>query len=112
MVPEIYVEPFPKIGVKYQLTRDEGAFPVWFRDGNSLFFRRVPRGTEGTGTHLVQLDIAAGAAFAWRNERQLPIKGFQQFGGLRDFDVMPDGKRFVMLFPAPKEQGEVDRPRT
>jgi hypothetical protein len=97
--------------VKHQITRSEGAFPVWSRDGRSLFFRRVPRGTEGTGTHLVQVEIAGGSTFAWRNERELPIKGFLLFGGQRDYDVMPDGKRFVMVFPARDEPGEVQRPR-
>jgi len=108
---QIYVEPFPKTGVKYQITRNEGAFPTWAPDGKSLFFRRVPRGTEGTGTHLVQVEIAGGSGFAWRNERELPIKGFLQFGGLRDYDVMPDGKRFVMVFPARSAAGDVERPR-
>jgi Tol biopolymer transport system component len=111
-IEQIYVEPIPRRpGVKHQITRSEGAFPVWSRDGRSLFFRRVPRGTEGTGTHLVQVEIAGGSTFAWRNERELPIKGFLLFGGQRDYDVMPDGKRFVMVFPARDEPGEVQRPR-
>jgi hypothetical protein len=110
-ITQIYVEPVPRTGVRHQITRNEGAFPVWSRDGRSLFFRRVPRGTEGTGTHLVQVEIADGSTFAWRNERELPVKGFLMFGGLRDYDVMPDGKRFVMVFPARNESGEVERPR-
>lgn len=71
----------------------------------------MPRGTEGTGTHLVQVEIAGGSSFAWRNERELPIKGFLLFGGLRDYDVMPDGKRFVMVFPSRDEAGRAERPR-
>jgi serine/threonine-protein kinase len=111
-IEQIYVEPIPRRpGVKHQITRSEGAFPVWSRDGRSLFFRRVPRGTEGTGTHLVQVEIVPGSAFAWQNERELPIKGFLLFGGQRDYDVMPDGKRFVMVFPPRNEAGELARPR-
>jgi serine/threonine-protein kinase len=106
---QIYVEPFPRRpGETHQITRSEGAFPVWSRDDRFLFFRRVPRG--GTGTHLVQVEIVPGSAFAWRNERELPIKGFLQFGGQRDYDVMPDGKRLVMVFPAPDKAGEIERP--
>jgi serine/threonine-protein kinase len=111
-IEQIYVEPIPRRpGVKHQITRSEGAFPVWSRDGRSLFFRRVPRGTEGTGTHLVQVEIVPGSTFAWQNERELPIKGFLLFGGQRDYDVMPDGKRFVMVFPPRNEAGELARPR-
>jgi Tol biopolymer transport system component len=111
-IEQIYVEPIPRRpGVKHQITRSEGAFPVWSPVGRSLFFRRVPRGNQGTGTHLVQVEIADGSTFAWRNERELPIKGFLLFGGQRDYDVMPDGKRFVMMFPARNEAGETQRPR-
>jgi serine/threonine-protein kinase len=111
-VEQIYVEPIPRRpGVKHQITRSEGAFPVWSRDGRSLFFRRGARGNEGTGTHLVQVEIAQGSAFAWQNERELPLKGFLLFGGQRDYDVMPDGKRFVMVFPARDDAGEIQRPR-
>jgi serine/threonine-protein kinase len=109
---QIYVEPIPRgPGVKYQITRSEGAFPVWSRDGRSLFYRREARGTDSTGTHLVQVEIAEGSTFAWHTERELPIKGFLLFGGQRDYDVMPDGKRFVMVFPARDEAGETQRPR-
>jgi serine/threonine-protein kinase len=111
-IEQIYVEPIPRIpGVRYTITESEGAFPVWSPDGRSLFFRRVPRGAEGTGTHLVQVEIVPGSTFAWQNERELPIKGFLLFGGQRDYDVMPDGKRFVMVFPPRNEAGELERPR-
>jgi eukaryotic-like serine/threonine-protein kinase len=110
-VEQIYVEPFPPTGVKYQITRAEGAFPIWAPDGRSLFFRRVPRGTEGTGTHLVQVEVSDAGPFEWRNERELPISGFLQFGGLRDYDVLPDGQRFVMVFPVRDASASSDRPR-
>jgi Tol biopolymer transport system component len=109
-IEQIYVEPIPRTGEKHQITRNEGAFPVWSTDGRSLFFRRV-LGGEGMGTHLVQVEIVPGSAFAWQNERELPIKGFLLFGGQRDYDVMPDGKRFVMVFPPRNEAGDLERPR-
>ena len=109
-IEQIYVEPIPRTGEKHQITRNGGAFPVWSRDGRSLFFRRA-QGGEGIGTHLVRVEIVPGSAFVWQNERELPIKGFLLFGGQRDYDVMPDGKRFVMVFPPRNEAGDLERPR-
>jgi hypothetical protein len=59
----------------------------------------------------VQVEIARESAFAWHNERELPIKGFLLFGGQRDYDVMPDGKRFVMVFSSQEKAGRTERPR-
>jgi Tol biopolymer transport system component len=96
---QIYIEPFPPTGERHQLTRSSGAFPVWSRDGRSLFYRRNAQTATGEDTtEFVQVDIVNRAAFQWRNERRLPVGAFRIFGGIRDYDVFPDG-RFLMLFP-------------
>jgi serine/threonine-protein kinase len=109
---QIYVQPFPATGASYQLTRESGAFAVWSPDGRYLFYRRNATTTAGeTAPGLFQVEIVPGERFAWRNERRLPFENFLVFGGLRDYDVLPDG-RFVMLFPAETgAAGDAERPR-
>jgi serine/threonine-protein kinase len=109
---QIYVEPFPPTGEKHQLTRESGAFPIWSPDGRSLFYRRNAQSTAGEEvTEFAQVDIVDGETFRWRNERPVPVGSFQIFGGLRDYDVLPDG-RFVMLFRGNRsESGEAERLR-
>jgi serine/threonine-protein kinase len=110
---QIYVEPFPPTGVKYQVTQASGAFPVWSPDGKALVYRRGATATTGEmGAGLMQVEVVSESGFSWRNERRLPFERFLTFGGLRDYDMMPDGKRFVMVFragdSAPEER---ERPR-
>jgi hypothetical protein len=42
----------------------------------------------------------------------LPFEHFLVFGGVRDYDLMPDGQRFVMVFPAGEDPVQAaERPR-
>ena len=36
--PNVYVQPFPGAGGKYQVSRDGGSYPVWRADGKELFY--------------------------------------------------------------------------
>jgi serine/threonine protein kinase len=109
---QIYVQPYPPTGETYQITRESGAFPVWSPDGKSLSYRRrVLSGSAEQGVGMVQTEIVGGSRFAWRNERPLPFKDFLIFGGVRDYDIMPDGQRFIMVFPANDRPTSVVRPR-
>jgi len=110
---QIFVQPFPPTGVEYQVTQDTAAFPVWAPDGSALSYRRAVSNAAGEqAAALFQVDVVRdGARFSWRNERRLPIGGFQAFGGLRDYDILPDG-RFLMVFPLrPAGSDELPPPR-
>jgi Tol biopolymer transport system component len=37
--PEVYVQPYPGLGGKWQVSTDGGLEPVWNRDGRELFYR-------------------------------------------------------------------------
>jgi Tol biopolymer transport system component len=112
LTDQIYVQPFPTTGATYQITSESGGYPVWTADGGSLSYRRNTTATTGeTAPGLFRVEIVAGERFAWRNERRLPFEGFLIFAGMRDYDVLPDG-RFVMLFPAEsRATGDAQRPR-
>ena len=82
---EVWMEPLPQTGTRYQLTRDGGSHPLWAPDGQSVYFDR--------GQQLFRLKVTA------REPVPLPIKGFQQAEYRRQFDLMPNGRQFLMLFP-------------
>ncbi len=47
------------------------------------------------------IDITTDAAFAFGNEQVLGMQGFLYLtGGIRTYDITPDGQRFLMIFPA------------
>jgi Tol biopolymer transport system component len=83
---EIYVVPFPGPGSKSQVSTDGGTQPRWNRNGRELFFRSGPK--------MMAVDVETGAAFRSGTPRMLFEKASS------DYDVAPDGRRFVMLKPA------------
>ena len=58
-----------------------------------------------TGRSLMKFQGEGPQLFGER--RELPIAGFIPTGLRRTFDLMPDGKRFVMLFRGPVTVGVV-----
>ena len=88
---EVWIEPFPQTGARHQVTRDGGSHPMWRPDGAALYFDR--------DNQLFQLTVNAKDMAAINTPTPLPIKGFAQAEYRRQFDLMPDGRRFLVLFP-------------
>jgi Tol biopolymer transport system component len=94
----IQVQPFPATGVVQQIVQTGEAAPVWTKAGNELFFRRAAN--TGEPMQIMGLEIATAGGITFRNPRTLPIQGAIMTLGYRDFDITPDGERFVMIYPA------------
>jgi Tol biopolymer transport system component len=88
---ELWLEPLPRTGARYQITRDGGGHPLWLPDGRSLYFDR--------GQQLFTLAVNLAAPASSGDPVPLPIKGFAQGEYRRQFDLMPNGTQFLMLFP-------------
>ena len=104
---ELFVEPFPKTGARHQVSRETAWGPVWAPDGSELFYR------VGGGRNIFKsVEVTTDPAFTFTNERVLPIEGFLIAFRSRDYDITPDGERFVFIMPAEStESGEPLRPR-
>ena len=87
---EVWLEPLPRTGVRHQLTRDGGGHPLWLPDGRTIYFDRQQR--------LFRLAINLTSPSSSGPAVALPIEGFVQGEFRRQFDLMPDGQRFLMLF--------------
>jgi len=87
---EIYVEPFPRTGVRTRISDAGGERPVWSPDGREIFYDK-----DGT---LYVAPVSAAAPFTARPPVALPITGFMQATGRRLWDLAPDGTRFLMMF--------------
>jgi Tol biopolymer transport system component len=89
--PEVWLEPLPITGKRVQLTKNGGSHPQWSPDGGRLYFDQDDQ--------LFQMDIATSGEPQGSDPVALPIKGFRQGELQRQYDLTPDGKGFVMLFP-------------
>jgi serine/threonine-protein kinase len=93
----IYVQPYPpKPGVKYEISRNGGAWPVWSPLAGELFYRL----NVGEGNARIKAVNVSMSPPGFTSDRDLPIRGFIQVTNYRDYDVMPNGKEFLMVYPA------------
>ena len=90
----IVVQPFPNVGDgQWRVTTGGASQPVWSRDGKELFY------LDGADV-LTSVRVESGAAF----ERGAPVRVLPRayvstvatYGG-RQYDLSPDGKRFLMM---------------
>jgi len=88
---EVFVQPYPATGAKFQITRDGGGHALWSPDGTELYFDRDHQ--------LFAVSVHTSGKFSAGAPVALPIRGFIQGEARRQYDLMPDGKRFLMLFP-------------
>ena len=95
---EIYVRPFPEGEGKWPVSRNGGEDPRWSRDGKELFY------VEGPTLMAVAVETTAG--FSAREPLRLFSELSLQRGNYQNYDVSPDGRRFVVV-----EDVEVAPPR-
>ena len=88
---EVWIEPFPRTGARYQLTRDGGSHPLWTPDGQALYFDR--------NHQMFRLTVNTKDMSSRSEPTPLPIQGFVQAEYRRQFDLMPDGRQFLVLAP-------------
>jgi serine/threonine protein kinase/Tol biopolymer transport system component len=90
---EIYVQPYPGPGGKWQISTEGGTEPVWNRNGRELFYR--------SGGKMMAVDITTQPGFAAGKPRMLFEGQYQPtLITFPNYDVSPDGQRFLMLKPS------------
>ena len=93
---QVYVQPFPPTGAKYQISREHSHAPMWSPDGRELFY------DERDARNLVAVTVQTQPSFSFGVPVPLPLEGVLETGNerQRQYDVSPDGKRFLVLLPA------------
>jgi serine/threonine-protein kinase len=87
---EIYVRPYPGPGGKWQISTAGGTEPVWNPKGRELFYRE--------GNRMMAVDVTTQPAFSAGKPKML-FEGpyVPQPRTFPNYDVSPDGQRFLML---------------
>ena len=93
---EIYLQPYPGPGGKVLISTDGGVEPVWNPNGRELFYR--------SGNAMMAVDIAAKPAFVAGRPTRV-FAGDYVLSGVSNpnYDVSPDGRRFLMVQPSAQE---------
>ena len=94
-IDDIYARPFPGPGAEVTISVGGGAEPVWGPSGRELLYRRESK------LMAVRIEERAGSLVVSAptlvfDDPYRPDTGFAQ-GGVANYDIAPDGKRFVMV---------------
>ena len=89
---EVYVQPFPALDARVQVSSGGGGQPLWSRDGGELFYR--------TEKNVMAATVTSRAPLAFSPPRALFADRFElpQVGSHVSWDVAGDG-RFLMIAP-------------
>jgi serine/threonine-protein kinase len=88
----VYVERYPERGGLQRVSRRTGFAVRWAPDGKELYYLTLD------GRSLMAVPVSTGESLNVGTERKLFDGTFSGSGpGSRPYDVMPDGKRFVMI---------------
>ena len=95
---EVMIRPFPGPGSAIQVSTDGGHEPLWSPDGREVFFR------DYTGTRMYAVDVDTAPRLRIGRPQLLftgPFFEGRVYG--RNYDVTPDGRRFLMVMDAQPE---------
>lgn len=85
---EIYVEPVPGPGGRWQISTDGGEQPRWARNAREIFYRN--------GTKMMSVPVQVQPVFRAGKAMELFDRNFDRGGSVDGYDVTPDGQTFLM----------------
>jgi Tol biopolymer transport system component len=87
---EVYVQPFPGPGGRWQISNEGGIEPLWSRNGKQLFYR--------WGNRVLVVDVQTGSGFSASKPRLVfEEPGYTSGSPIRFWDISADGQRFLMV---------------
>ena len=101
---EVYVQPYPALDRRVQVSIDGGVEPVWRRDGREMYYLQDVSNGGALKVRVMAVPVTTTPAFSAGTPRVLFEGPFRIDGGsFRNYDVTADGQRFVLV-------QEVERP--
>jgi serine/threonine-protein kinase len=103
---DVYVERFPDGGGRHKVSSQGGRSPGWSPDGSRLYFRKFGP-TASASDSMAVADVRIDGD---RFETGPPRTMFRMYGvptanGWREWDILPDGSRFVLIAATEDEGG-------
>ncbi len=91
--PEVFVQPFPATGAKYRISPEGGRTPLWSPDVKQIIYHQE------TMNKLMVVDVSTQPSFSFGKPAPLPIDRTVHPIAQRNYDMTPDGKRFLVVLP-------------
>lgn len=94
---EIYIERYPELGSRQQISTAGGVRPLWSRDGRELFFNSQ----DGRQTFVIAVQPGT-MLVAGRPQVLFEVAMLPSLAGQQSYDITPDG-RFIVIRAAEEE---------
>ena len=88
-IGEVYVRRFPGPSGKVQISLGGGSEPIWAPDGRGIYYRRA--------RDVMAARVSSSSGFSVRDRVKLFEGTYATSPVHANFDVSPDGKRFLMI---------------
>jgi dipeptidyl aminopeptidase/acylaminoacyl peptidase len=87
---EVWVQPFPGPGGRWQISKGGGNQPIWSKDGRQIYYRQADQ--------VWVTDVRTGEDFSAGRPRLLfEQQGFSSATPVRNWGLWPDGQGFLMV---------------
>ena len=93
---EVYVQRFPALGERQQISTNGSLDPTWSPEGRALYYLDTGGGSDPR--QMVRVSIDAGPPLSVGSPEVLfAYDHFHPGSGSRIYDIAPDGQRFLLL---------------
>jgi eukaryotic-like serine/threonine-protein kinase len=94
---QVYVQPYPALDHRVQVSVDGGTEPAWRRDGREMYYLQNVSAGGALKVRVMAVSVTTTPAFSVGTPHVLFEGAFRDDGGhFRNYDVTPDGQRFLM----------------
>jgi Tol biopolymer transport system component len=90
---DVYIQPYPATGAKWQVSREGGQHPAWSGDGRTLFFESADKKVMAVDVVTRGAELTIGQPRVAVDTR---IEGRERTNQGSPFAVTPNGDRFVV----------------
>ena len=108
-VRQVYVQPYPALDRRVQVSTDNGSGPAWRQDGRELYYAEDASAGGPLRIRVMAVPITTTPRFSAGTPRVLFEGPLRIEGPFRGYDVTPDGQRFLMVREVPQQPARVSQ---
>ena len=94
---QVYVQPYPALDRRAQISTEGGINPAWRRDGREMYYLQNASASGALKVRVMAVPVSTTPTFSAGTPHLLFEGPFRTDGPSRSYDVTPDGQRFLMV---------------